>query len=196
MSRGAARLDLSQNDVLSQSQAESREKLLQKLDFHQKLRDFQRRGKAERSTIAKFAKKHGFTYKSVWSGLQHLGKRLTKLQQRLETLEKAAKMEKLNGSAIHRSFKRPKTTVRGVNKLLSCERMRRKLEKTRFWRQIQLQMSRDEGEMELTNSEWDQWFEEYRRIVKAVEENRIIPKRELTFFRDEPWVNEVFHRKA
>jgi hypothetical protein len=56
-------------------------------------------------------------------------------------------------------------------------------------------MTRDEGRIELTNSEWIQWFEELHRIDKAVEENMHIPKRELTFFQNEPWVNVLFGRK-
>jgi hypothetical protein len=46
------------------------------------------------------------------------------------------------------------------------------LENSRYWREIQEQMTRDEGRMELTNSEWIQWFNELQRIDKPVEENR------------------------
>jgi hypothetical protein len=195
MVRGAARLDLSKTQVLSAAQAKFVEKLQQKLGFYRKLRAFQKQGKKKRASIKKFAKKHRFSCSSVWKALPFAKERLARLEQRLETLQKAAKTQKINGSAIHRSFKRPKCTVRSINKLLSCERLRKKLENSRYWREIQEQMTRDEGRIELTNSEWIQWFEELHRIDKAVEENMHIPKRELTFFQNEPWVNVLFGRK-
>lgn len=57
MVRGAARLDLSQIDSLSQRESQIAEKTQQKLDFLRKLRDYQRQQKAKlilRDGIASF----------------------------------------------------------------------------------------------------------------------------------------------
>jgi predicted transcriptional regulator len=81
MVRGAARLDLSKTQVLSAAQAKFVEKLQQKLGFYRKLRAFQKQGKKKRASIKKFAKKHRFSYSSVWKALPFAKERLARLEQ-------------------------------------------------------------------------------------------------------------------
>ena len=181
------------------------DKTLKKLDFQRKLRAYQRRSKATREPIAQFAKKHGFSYKAVWNGVKNAQKTLTRLEQRLEIVEKASKMTKINGSAIHRSLKRSQRTVQSVNKQLKDQRVLKKLEHIDFWvkqkantsftfdDELCIELSSDD--LDIHGTEWEDLKDEITRIEYALQHGEHLTKSSLFYFRNVSWVNRAFGRK-
>jgi len=191
----AARLKFKDIDVLSKKVVEKVEKCTEKLDFQRKLRAYQRQGKEKRISVAKFAKKHGFSYSAVRRGLKTVAKRTKRLEQRLETHEKASEMTRVNGSAIRRSIKRPALSVRTINRELMHDRWTAMLRKSKYWADIKAEIDQTWDELMLGVSEWPQFFDELQWIIDSAEADEKIPKAKLTFFRNVPWVNRLFGRK-
>ncbi len=193
MVAGAARLKFEKFDASAKIGDENWSK---KLDFQRKLRDYQRRSKGKRVSVAKFAKKHGFSVSSVRRGLKGVAKRSKRLQQRLEMHQNAIKMERINGSAILRAYKRPLSSLRTINRMLEAPRVAAKLKRSQYWNEIRADLDAREGEMELSDSEWKSLFQELDWIETTYAEGGKIPKSKLSWFKKSSWANRLFGRKG
>lgn len=192
MVASAKRAKIEKLEVLSQN---SVEKNIDKLDFQRKLRAYQKQGKKGRLSVAKFAKKHGFSSSAVRNGLKGLSKRTRRLQQRVEATEIASKMARVNGSQIRRSMKSPALSLRSINRAVLPARMLGKLKKSLYWSELKAEFDEKWGELDMGDSDWKAFFNEYDWICRESAAGGHIARDKLCFFKNVRWVNVLFGRK-